>query len=118
MSNNELLLLPEKDFDFEFLQFDSTRITDYEFHSKYFLVYSNKINLPSNSKVKSLPEPVNITNDLYEFRLSYKIENGAVTEEKTIIIKKPLLEKKYFDQWNKDIRLVKKFYHSPLVITL
>jgi hypothetical protein len=118
LSNNELLLLPEKDFDFEQLQLDSTRKTDYQFRTKYFLVYSNKVNLPPNSKVKSLPEPVNISNDYYEFKMSYKVENGSVTEEKTLIVKKPLLEKKNFNQWNEDIRLVRKFYRTPVIVTL
>lgn len=117
-SNNELLLLPEKDFDFENFDFDSIRKTDYEFRNKLYLSYSTNIALPAGATVKTMPAPVKISNDLYEFDLKVTMQGGKMNISKVLILKNSILPKKAYKQWNEDIKLLRKFYREPIIVKL
>lgn len=116
--NNELLIMPEKDFDFRHLDFDSTRRSDYEFNYRYNTTFGTKINIPAGYTIKTLPPALTVKNDTYEIKMSYET-NGtdAVTLHKTIIIKNILLKKSQFSEWNANIKKLNAFYAAPVILT-
>lgn len=115
-SGKELLILPEKDNDFAHLDFDSTRKNDYEFNNRYFITTTTTINVPANYTVKKLPGAVEVKNDDYEFNLKYENSQGTLKLVKEIKIKNILLKKSQFKQWNADVKLLRDFYHSPIIL--
>ncbi len=115
-SAKELLILPEKDNDFEHLDFDSTRKNDYEFNNRYFITTTTIVNIPAHYTIKKLPAAVEVKNDDYEFELKYESAAGAVKLVKQIKIKNILLKKARFKQWNADLKQLRDFYHSPLIL--
>lgn len=113
----DLLILPEKDFEFEELEFDSTRKNDYEFNYRYYINTSSTLRIPDGFKIKDLPAPVAIKNDNYEIVMKYEAAAGQIKMTRSISMKNTLLKKEKFEQWNKDLSLLKKFYNSPLILT-
>ena len=116
LSSDEMLVLPEKDFEFEHLEFDSLRKNDYEFNSRYFVNTSTSIKLPPNYTASTLPAPIEIKNDDYEFQLHYELAGDNIKLLKQIKIKNVLLKKSGFDKWNQSVKQLKTFYHSPIVL--
>jgi transglutaminase-like putative cysteine protease len=112
----EIVLLPEKDGEFENFIFDTTRVSDYEFYNRYFLTSVCDITIPGGYAVKSLPQSVNISNDTYDFSLSYAQVGNAIRQSKKIVIKKTLIRQSNFKTWNEDISKLKKFYNEPLTL--
>ncbi len=115
-SNNEYLIFPEKDHDFEHLEFDSLRKNDYEFNNRYFINTTTTLTIPVGYSLKKIPGAVEIKNDDYEFLLNYKVEGSKLLLNKQIKIKSVLLKKPNFKTWNKHIREIKNFYHSPVIL--
>ena len=115
-AGNELLILPEKDFDFFHLDFDSTRKSDYEFNYCYNTSFGTKINIPAGYNVKTLPSAFSFKNDNYEFQMKYELAGNGVMLYKTIIIKNILLKKQQFNEWNKNIKKLNDFYSAPVVL--
>ncbi len=116
-SSGEILVLPEKDFDFDRLEFDSIRKNDYEFSYRYYISSTTALKLPPGYTVKKLPEKVEVTNENYEFRIQYEFSDGTVKQTKSIKIKNFLLKKSLFNQWNHDIKALKAFYNSPVILS-
>ncbi|MCE3227227.1 MAG: hypothetical protein K0S32_1778 [Bacteroidetes bacterium] len=116
-SNNDLVVLLNKDKYLKGLYFDSTRVCDYEFNSKYYITTSAYLNLPANYKAKSLPAPVSIDNDMFSFKLNYETRDGKVVLNKVIKVKKGILTKPDFSVWNTSIKEVINFYNSPVILS-
>jgi hypothetical protein len=112
----EIILMPEKDAEFENFLFDTTRISDYEFYNRYFLSSVCDITIPAGYSVKNLPANVTISNDTYDFVLAYTQVGNAIRQSKKIVIKKTLIKQSGFKNWNEDILTLKKFYTEPLTL--
>ena len=117
-STKEILVLPERDFGFERLEFDSTRKGDYEFSSRYFINSSINFTLPDNFLSVKLPADVAVKTDGYEFFLKCEQQGNKVVITKQIKIKTTVLKKQSFSRWNNDLAQMKYFYHSPLIVKL
>jgi len=114
----ELIVLPEKDAEFEHFQFDSTRKSDYEFNNRYFLNSKTEIAIPQGYSVKSLPASVDLKNADYEFQMSYKQEGQSIFLMKRILIKNILLKQKDFKKWNESIDAIANFYKQAVIFKI
>lgn len=114
----ELIVLPEKDAEFEHFQFDSARKSDYEFNNRYSLNSKTEISIPQGYTIKSLPASVDLKNADYEFQMSYKQEGQSVFLMKRILIKNILLKQMDFKKWNESIDAIANFYKQAVVFKI
>jgi hypothetical protein len=116
-SNNDLVIMLNKDQDLSRLYFDSTRVCDYEFTSKYNISHNCSLKIPNKYKVGTAPSPLNIDNDLFSFNFRYEQRDGELRLVKQIKIKQAVIRTSDFQLWNKSIEQVIKFYNSPVILS-
>jgi hypothetical protein len=116
-NNNDLLLFLNKDKDLYDLYFDSTRVCDYVFNSKYFISTNCSMQIPANKQLKKTPPALKIENENFSFDLKYEKKNEVLALTKVIKIKKGYIFKSDFEIWNKAIQQVRTFYNSPVILS-
>lgn len=114
---NQLFVFVNKDKDLATLDFDSTRVTDYVFNSKYFIERTLNFEIPSGYQVSKLPASVLVDKDSFVFDLKFEQNAKEVIMKKVVKIKKGYLQKREFEDWNETIELARKFYNSPIILT-
>ena len=93
------------------------RKADWVFPYKYDLQRETELSLPAGARVASLPAPVKIDRPGYLFNISYTQSNNKILYKKELLLKKALLPRSAFAQWNKDIEQIGKIYLEQLVIS-
>lgn len=69
-----------------------------------------RLAIPEGYQVKELPQGINIQTEQYEFSIRYSVEDGCILCHKEITIKKTMLPKALFRQWNTDIGTLRNAY--------
>src|SRR6185369_646573 len=92
-ASNELFVFANKDKDLSALYFDSTRVCDYVFNSKYYIQSTAHIEAASY-QVKKVPARLLIDNPVFSFDQNYEQKNGVLVLNKTVKIKTGYLNKK------------------------
>ena len=106
-----------KDKELATLDFDSTRVTDYVFNSKYFIDRTLNFEIPSGYQVSKLPSSLLVDKESFVFDLKIEQRANEVIMRKVVKIKNGYLQKKEFEEWNEAIEQARKFYNSPIVLT-
>lgn len=75
-----------------------------------------QLKLPEGYSIESLPEAISIENEYLTVKASYINNNGMITYESIMTLKKRLIEKENFDLWNNTIEQVKNFYDEQIVL--
>lgn len=115
-ANSDILVFLNKDKDLYDLYFDSTRVCDYVFNSKYYITTNCSLQIPPNKQLKKTPPSLKIENDFFSFDLKYEKKNENVVLTKIIKIKTGYIAKSDFETWNKAITQVRSFYNSPVIL--
>lgn len=115
--NHDLLIFVNKDKELTTLHFDSTRVCDYVFNSKYYINTNCSLEIPADQQVKKIPDPVLIDNPAFSFNLKYEKKNDVVVLTKVIKIKTGYVVKADFIAWNNAITQANHFYNSPLILS-
>lgn len=114
-TDNELFIFPNKSRELGLLYFDSTRVCDYVFNSKYYIQSTGNIDAGAY-QVKKMPAPLLIDNPVFSFDMKYEQKNGVLVLSKVVKIRTGYLNKKDFELWNEAILKARQFYDSPLVL--
>ncbi len=114
-ANNELFVFANKNKDLALLYFDSTRVCDYVFNSKYYIQTTCSIDAGAYL-VKKVPAALLIDNAIFSFDLKYEQKAGSLVLNKTVKIKTGHLNKKDFALWNEAIKKARQFYDSPVIL--
>jgi transglutaminase-like putative cysteine protease len=93
------------------------RNADWVFPYKYDLQHETELSLPAGAKAAALPAPVKIDRPEYMFNIYYSQANNKILYKKELILKKSVLPRSAFAQWNRDIELLNKIYLEQLVIS-
>jgi len=93
------------------------RNTDWVFPYKYDLQHETELLLPVGAKVTTMPAPVKIDRPEYMFNILYTLAGQKVLYKKELILKKSILPRSSFSQWNRDIEQINKAYLEQLVIS-
>lgn len=101
------------DFTFDI----NTRNMDYLFTYKLNTQVEVQLAVPADYNVTTIPQPVDVKNDDYEFFASVTKSTNKLVYSKRIIVKNIRLSKARFQQWNKDIEKLKAFYNEQVVLT-
>lgn len=116
-TSNLLFVFVNKDKELATLDFDSTRVTDYVFNSKYFIDRTLNFEIPSGYQVSKLPSSLLVDKESFVFDLKIEQRANEVIMRKVVKIKNGYLQKKEFEEWNEAIEQARKFYNSPIVLT-
>ena len=92
------------------------RINNMLFSHKRHNVCHIVINIPEGYKIEDLPSDLTIDKENYSFCLRYEQSENKIVYVSTITIKNTLLEKERFEEWNKDIALLRKGYMEQIVL--
>lgn len=116
-AGNELYVVMDWNKDFGSMEFDADRKTDYEFDHKYYYTVQTELAIPAGYKVDYLPTAFKKNTPSYSFEGSYVNKGKSIVYTKTIVVNKPLLYKKEFEEWNAFIKDINKFYNDQVVFS-
>lgn len=78
--------------------------------------YTVVLDIPKNTKVKSIPKNVSYQSDFVDFSIEYKVVNDQVISTLKFDMKFLLLEAKDFPKWNEFYKLMKKNMSETVVL--
>ena len=113
-------LYVDLDFRKEFGSFifdTAKRTNDYWFSYKTNMLRETELAIPAGYSVTAMPPNLAVTNNNYEFTITYTQKGDKLLYKKTIIIKNPRLPKTKFNQWNADIKKLNNSYNEQIVLT-
>jgi transglutaminase-like putative cysteine protease len=116
VNNNEMYIDLDFKDDYKDLKFEKERKTPYKFSSRVFRKTRAELILPKGFKLTHAPETISIKNDYFTFDLGYSEKDNKVIYTKEIQILKSTLPIGEFQNWNKAIEEVNKFYQDQLTI--
>ncbi len=94
----------------------SDRQNDYENIFNVSFSNSVKLNIPEGYKVSFVPQNTSYTFPDFEFEISYIQTESTITLKQQIRVNVLLLEKKYFEEWNKMIDKLNKAYREVVIL--
>lgn len=94
----------------------SKRKNDILFPYKQHLVYETELTIPSGYTVSQLPASVTIDEPAYNVIIEFKKKGNKIFYRKEITLKKPLLQKAFFEKWNTNIQQLKKSYNEQVTL--
>lgn len=76
-----------------------------------------KINIPKGFMVSYLPENIEFSNDLLDYKIDYKIQEGLLIMENQTTLKTLRIAKNDFATWNEAIKKLNKAYQEVIIIS-
>lgn len=114
--DDELYINPETEFSLYALEMESGREHDYIFPYKFNFSGKVTLHIPNGYQVDYLPEPFSAQVGDFYFSLSYKQNGNEIEYEKHIYAVSCHLKKSDFQEWNKAIKLLTKYYKEQIVL--
>lgn len=115
--SDELYIDPDVFKDFAKLTIDTLkRKNDYVFPFSENYVSSIRLVIPESYRVKDIPQDMEIQTDDYEFSIRYTVNDDSILYHKEITIKKTILPKSNFRQWNADIGMLRNAYLKQITL--
>jgi transglutaminase-like putative cysteine protease len=93
------------------------RKSDVFFDEKKFQKMTVNITIPSNLKVKYLPEPLEIKENPFSFSVRYSQNNNKIRYERTISIDNGVINKRDIAKWNSAIKSLSEKYNDNVILT-
>jgi transglutaminase-like putative cysteine protease len=97
-------------------KFDTLRKFDYNLDRKYHDEFILTLAIPSNLKVKHLPENYTISTDLYSVDITFTKTAEKVVYKKVVRIKNAIFDTKEFKNWNDIIDKINKDIHKEMIV--
>lgn len=115
--SDELYIDPDVFKDFAMLTIDTLkRKNDYTFPFSENYVSSIRLVIPEGYRVKDIPLDMEIQTDDYEFSIRYTVNDDSILYHKEITIKKTILPRSNFRQWNADIGVLRNAYLKQITL--
>ncbi len=113
---DEMYLSLEFDNTYQNYTIQKNRKRPVSMNKTYFLEALTELNIPEGASISYMPEPVKVATEKYEFDLSYNQQGNTIIYNKTIKIKTPIINPDEFEDWNKAIKALNKFYSDQIII--
>jgi hypothetical protein len=113
---DELYVSLENDYAMSALKFDSTRKSDYIFNHKYNLQSNIVFEIPEGYTVDYLPDDFNVDIDEFHFNFKMRQAENKIIYSKDIHFSSTWLRMSFFNQWNKAITALNKYYKEQIVL--
>lgn len=115
--SEELYIDPDVFKDFAMLTIDTLkRKNDFAFSFSENYVSSIRLIIPEGYRVKEIPQDMEIETDDYDFTIRYTVNGDSILYHKEITIKKTILPKSNFRQWNADIGMLRNAYLKQITL--
>ena len=115
-AGKELYVVMDWDKELSGYEMEADRMNDFEFNHKFHYVIQTELNIPEGYKVDYLPESFKKVTTDFSFEGSYVNKGKTIVYSKTIIVNKPILKKREFEEWNSFIKSINKFYNDQVVL--
>ena len=106
---------PEKEFINAAIK-TGERKHEYWFDYKTNISKDAELIVPVNYKIATIPAPLNIINQDYEFHIAYTALPGKLIYKKTLLIKNTHMTMSKFEKWNNDIEQLSKTYNETVTL--
>jgi Transglutaminase-like superfamily len=116
VNNSEMYIDMDFKDDYKDLKLEKDRKTPYKFNSRVFRKTHAELAMPKGFTLTHAPEAISIKNEYFSFNLGYSVKDNKVIYTKEIQILKNTLPIGEFQNWNKAIDTVNKFYQDQLII--
>jgi hypothetical protein len=116
VNNNEMYIDLDFKDDYKDLKLEKERKTPYKFNSRVSRKTHAELTMPKGFKLTHAPETISIKNEYFTFDLGYSVKDNKVIYTKEIQILKNTLPITEFQNWNKAVDTVNKFYQDQLII--
>ena len=115
--SDEVYIDPDVFKDFSMLAVDTLkRKNDYAFPFSQSLQSHIRLIIPEGYRVKDIPPNMEVETDDYQFSIRYIVSDDSILYHKEITIKKTMLPKSNFRQWNADIAMLRKAYLRQITL--
>jgi hypothetical protein len=115
--DNEKYITIDYQKEYKNFIFDTTRVKDYVFDNKYYLVKTISFIVPDGYKIKHLPDNLDKSHSDFSIKVSFIQKGNEVLYSKEIAINNAIIRKKDFILWNSYIKELKKIYNDQIIIT-
>lgn len=73
--------------------------------------------VPNGYSISSLPEALEVQNEDFDFKVSYRQDRQRVYYTAQFQLPKASVEKEQLEAWNDAVKALKEFYEQPLILT-
>lgn len=101
---------------FKYIKIPKDRMSDLTLGRKSYDTDTVIYEIPEGYKVNSLPKPVKISHEKYDFSFEIKEQAGELISVCTIVIKDFIIQSADFVAWNEAIDQVKAFYDDQIIL--
>lgn len=115
--DNDFYLNLEFYKDFKNRKIKEDRKSDVFFDEKKYQKVTVSLTIPSNLKVKYLPQPLEIKENSFSFFIKYHQKNNVIFYEKIISIDNGVILKKDIPLWNNAIKEITEKYNDNIILT-
>ncbi|MFT3794101.1 DUF3857 domain-containing protein [Flavobacterium sp.] len=102
---------------FEMLQLEDDRQWKFDLHFMAKSASAYALEIPAGYKVKYVPEPFKIDNELFYVDAKYTTKGNKIKVDILLHSKKIMLDKSDFKLWNETIRKMKNYFSESLILS-
>jgi hypothetical protein len=114
---SEIYVSIDQEQEFRNSELDSTRLKDYVYHYKYYLVKKTEFEIPSGYRVTHMPDDMMQTYPDFSFKITFRQEKGKIFYRKEISVDNAIVNKSDFRDWNNTIKELKNIYDDQIELS-
>ncbi|MGD0712193.1 MAG: transglutaminase-like domain-containing protein [Bacteroidales bacterium] len=115
-TEKELYVNMNNGVDFTLNVFDTTRHNDYEFYNVFSNNATIEFTIPAGYNISYLPEKIIVENNYFAGSYSYEKNGNIILLKKQYILKKDLVKKRDFVNWNKEANQINNFLKDQVIL--
>ncbi|WP_306642249.1 transglutaminase-like domain-containing protein [Sanyastnella coralliicola] len=115
-SENEVYVNLNLDKPYADFKLEEDRELPREFRYQCSINSTYELEIPEGYELKFVPDAASFAHEDFQFSFEYVLEDNQLTLIQDINVATKLLEKEDFEEWNKMIKAMKKFYRQSIVL--
>jgi hypothetical protein len=114
---SEIYITIDHEQEFRNSELDSTRLKDYVYHYKYYMVKKTEFEIPAGYKVTHMPDDMLQIYPDFSFKITFRKEGDKIFYRKEISVDNAVVSKSEFKDWNNTIKELKNIYDDQIELS-
>ena len=114
---NEIYVTIDHEQEFKNSELDSSRLKDYVYNYKYFMVKKTEFEIPAGYKVTHMPEDMTQVFPDFTFKITFRQDGKKIFYRKEISVDNAVINKSEFTDWNNTIKELKNIYDDQIELS-
>ncbi|MFL5728007.1 MAG: transglutaminase family protein [Cytophagaceae bacterium] len=114
---SEIYVTIDHEQEFKNSELDSTRLKDYVYNYKYYLVKKTELEIPAGYRVTHMPDDMLQVYPDFTFKITFRQDGNKIFYRKEISVDNAVIGKNEFKDWNNTIKELKYIYDDQIELS-